>query len=89
LTIDLNQQCNVDREPLIASKRQKIELQTHCSSKQDTVRFAVSDIRSQADFLQGKVSEYEILLMNYAEEKSFLITEIERMRQILNTEATS
>ena len=53
------------------------------------MRFAVSDIRSQADFLQGKVSEYEILLMNYAEEKSFLITEIERMRQILNTEATS
>ena len=73
----------------MASKKQRLELQTHNAAKQDTVRFAVSDIRSQADFLQGKVCEYEILLLNYAEEKSYLITEIERLRQILASETTS
>ena len=57
--------------------------------KQTTVRFQVNDIRSQADFLQGKVSEYETLLLSYAEEKAYLITEIERLRYTLNCENTS
>ena len=89
LTIDLNQQSNVDREPLYASKKQRIELQTANGVKQDTVRYTVNDIRSQADFLQGKISEYEILLMNYADEKSYLISEIERLRSTLAQENTT
>ena len=57
--------------------------------KQGTVRFQVNDIRSEADFLQGKVSEYETLLMSYAEEKAYLIAEIERLKYTLSCENTS
>ena len=64
-------------------------MQAQNSIKQGTVRFQVNDIRSRADFLQGKVTEYEILLMSFAEEKSYLITEIERLKCSLSGENTS
>ena len=51
--------------------------------KQDIVRNQVNDISTHADFLQNKVSEYETILLSYAEEKSYLITEIERLRYTL------
>ena len=51
--------------------------------KQDTVRNQVNDINTHADFLQNKVSEYETILLSYAEEKSYLVTEIERLRYTL------
>lgn len=35
------------------------------------------------------MSEYEILLLSYAEEKSYLIAEIERLRYNLASENTS
>ena len=36
--------------------------------------------------MQGKVSEYEALLLSYADEKSYLISEIERLKLELNRE---
>ena len=50
------------------------------------MRYQVGHIRSEADFLQGKVSEYEALLLSYADEKSYLISEIERLKLELNRE---
>jgi uncharacterized small protein (DUF1192 family) len=44
------------------------------------------DIRSSADYLQGKISEYEVLLLAYAEQKAYLVSEIERMKAELVTE---
>ena len=48
----------------------------------------MSHIRSEADFLQGKVSEYEALLLSYADEKSYLISEIERLKFDLSRETS-
>jgi hypothetical protein len=53
------------------------------------VRYQVSHIRSEADFLQGKVSEYEALLLSYADEKSYLVSEIERLKWELSRETNS
>lgn len=57
--------------------------------KQDNVRNRVNDIRTHADFLQNKASEYETLLLSYAEEKSYLVAEIERLRYTLACVDTS
>ena len=53
------------------------------------MRYQVSHIRSEADFLQGKVSEYEALLLSYADEKSYLVSEIERLKWELSRETNS
>ena len=86
LTIDLNRQSNVDRAPLAEAKNKRTELQGHALGTEESVKYQVSHIRSEADFLQGKVSEYEALLLSYAEEKSYLISEIERLKQELTRE---
>lgn len=39
--------------------------------------------------MQGKVSEYESLLMSYADEKSYLVSEIERLKLELYRESNS
>lgn len=54
----------------------------------EDVKYQVSNIRNAADSLQGKVSEYEALLLTYAEEKSFLIGEIERLKIDLASNTT-
>lgn len=53
---------------------------------EESVRYQVGHIRSEADFLQGKVSEYEALLLSYADEKSYLVSEIEKLRLELSRE---
>lgn len=53
---------------------------------EESVRYQVNHIRSEADFLQGKVSEYEALLLSYADEKSYLVSEIERLKLELGRE---
>ena len=86
LSIDLNRQSNVDKQPLANLKVKKAELLGQCSSTEESVRYQVGHIRSEADFLQGKVSEYEALLLSYADEKSYLVSEIERLKLELNRE---
>ena len=86
LAIDLNRQSNVDKQPLAEAKVKKAELVGQSSNTEESVRYQVGHIRSEADFLQGKVSEYEALLLSYADEKSYLISEIERLRLELNRE---
>lgn len=54
---------------------------------EESVRYQVNHIRSEADFLQGKVSEYEALLLSYADEKSYLVSEIERLKLELGRES--
>ena len=39
--------------------------------------------------MQGEVSEYESLLMSYADEKSYLVSEIERLKLELCRESNS
>ena len=80
LTIDLNRGTNVDKQPLLDAKQEKLVLQGQVMVKQDDIRFQVTNTRNAADSLQGKVSEYEALLLSYAEEKSHLISEIERLK---------
>lgn len=58
----------------------------HSVTTEESVRYQVGHIRSEAEFLQGKVSEYEALLLSYADEKSYLVSEIERLRLELNHE---
>ena len=45
------------------------------------------DIRSTADFMQGKISEFEVLLMAYADQKAYLVSEIEKMKAELVAES--
>ena len=89
LTIDLNRQSNVDKQPLVDAKVKKAEILGHFSNTEESVRYQVNHIRSEADFLQGKVSEYEALLLSYADEKSYMISEIERLKLDLNRETNS
>ena len=88
LTIDLNKQSNVDKEPLLEAKKARVELQGQASTKNEAVRYQVKNVRNEADFLQGKVSEYEALLMSYAEEKAYLVSEIERLRIEFSSSST-
>lgn len=44
------------------------------------------DIRDTADFMQGKISEYEVLLLAFADQKAYLVSEIERLRAELTSE---
>lgn len=86
LTIDLNRVSNVDKQPLTDLKTKKAELMGQSVTTEESVRYQVGHIRSEAEFLQGKVSEYEALLLSYADEKSYLVSEIERLRLELNHE---
>ena len=88
LTIDLNRQSNVDKQPLAQSKIKKAELSGQCVTTEESVRYQVNHIRSEADFLQGKVSEYEALLLSYADEKAYLVSEIERLKLELGRETS-
>jgi len=87
LSIDLNRTSNVDKQPVNDLKAKKAELMGSCANTDESVRYQVGHIRSEADFLQGKVSEYEALLLSYADEKSYLISEIERLKLELNRES--
>lgn len=40
----------------------------------------MSNVNSRADFFQNKIDEYETLLLSYADEKSFLLAEIARIK---------
>ena len=86
LSIDLNRVSNVDKQALHDNRKLKAELRGQCISADEIVSHQANHIRSEADFLQGKVSEYETLLLSYADEKSYLISEIERMKMELNRE---
>ena len=86
LSIDLNRQSNVDKRPLQEARIKRAELVGQTLSAEESVRYQVSHIRSEADFLQGKVSEYETLLLSYADEKSYLVSEIERLKLELDRE---
>lgn len=86
LSIDLNRQSNVDKQPLNELRVKRAELKGQCANTDESVSYQVGHIRSEADFLQGKVSEYEALLLSYADEKSYLISEIERLKLELNRE---
>jgi hypothetical protein len=55
-------------------------------TKSEAMNNNCKDIRSSADYLQGKISEYEVLLLAYAEQKAYLVSEIERMKAELVTE---
>ena len=46
------------------------------------------DIRNTADFVQGKISEFEVLLLAYADQKAYLTAEIERIKAELIAENT-
>ena len=87
LSIDLNRQSNVDKQPLSNARVKRAELQSHVSTTDESVRYQVNHIRSEADFLQGKVSEYEALLLSYADEKAYLVSEIERLKLELERES--
>lgn len=86
LSIDLNRQSNVDKQPLSHARVKRAELQSHATTTEESVRYQVNHIRSEADFLQGKVSEYEALLLSYADEKAYLVSEIERIKLDLGRE---
>ena len=86
LSIDLNKMSNVDKQPLHELRVNKAELRGQNINADEIVGHQANHIRSEADFLQGKISEYETLLLSYADEKSYLISEIERMRMELNRE---
>ena len=51
LTIDLNRQSNVDKQPLVEAKVKKAQILGHCSNTEESVRYQVNHIRSEADFL--------------------------------------
>ena len=82
----MNRQSNVDKEPLAQARVKRAELQSHIATTEESVNYQVNHIRSEADFLQGKVSEYEALLLSYADEKAYLVSEIERIRLELERE---
>ena len=88
LTIDLNRGTNVDKQPLLDAKKEKLVLQGQVQVKQEDIKYQVTNIRNAADQIQGKVSEYEALLLSYAEEKSHLISEIERLKIELSSDTT-
>lgn len=46
------------------------------------------DIRNTADFVQGKISEFEVLLLAYADQKAYLVAEIEKLKAELAAENT-
>ena len=70
------------------AKGKKAELMSSQATTEESVTYQVNHIRSEADFLQGKVSEYEALLLSYADEKSYLISEIERLKLELGRETS-
>ena len=82
----MNRQSNVDKEPLAQARVKRAELQSHIATTEESVNYQVNHIRSEADFLQGKVSEYEALLLSYADEKAYLVSEIERIKLELERE---
>ena len=77
----------MDKQPLSNARVKRAELQSHVSTTDESVRYQVNHIRSEADFLQGKVSEYEALLLSYADEKAYLVSEIERLKLELERES--
>ena len=77
----------MDKQPLSNARVKRAELQSQISTTDESVRYQVNHIRSEADFLQGKVSEYEALLLSYADEKAYLVSEIERLKLELERES--
>ena len=55
-------------------------------TKSEAMQNNCKDIRSSADFMQGKISEFEVLLLAYAEQKAYLVAEIEKMKAELVAE---
>lgn len=79
----------MDKAPLVSAKAKKADLQSQFVTSEESVRYQVNHIMSEAEFLQGKVYEYESLLLSYADEKSYLVSEIERMKLELYRESNS
>ncbi len=86
LKIDVNGKSNVDRSVLDSLKNSRDTKDGERYTKSEAMNNNCKDIRSSADYLQGKISEYEVLLLAYAEQKAYLVSEIERMKAELVTE---
>lgn len=86
LKIDVNGKSNVDRSVLDSLKNSRDTKDGERYTKSEALNNNCKDIRSSADYLQGKISEYEVLLLAYAEQKAYLVSEIERMKAELVTE---
>lgn len=86
LKIDVNGKSNVDRSVLDSLKNSRDTKDGERYTKSEAMNNNCRDIRSSADYLQGKISEYEVLLLAYAEQKAYLVSEIERMKAELVTE---
>lgn len=86
LKIDVNGKSNVDRSVLDSLKISRDTKDGERYTKSEAMGNNCKDIRSSADYMQGKISEYEVLLLAYAEQKAYLVSEIERMKAELVTE---
>lgn len=67
LTIDVNGKSNVDRKPLDELRETRDTLDADRVVKSENMYRNCRDIRDTADFMQGKISEYEVLLLAFAD----------------------
>ena len=86
LNIDVNGKSNVDRSVFDSLKNSRDTKDGERYTKSEAMQNNCKDIRSSADFMQGKISEFEVLLLAYAEQKAYLVAEIEKMKAELVAE---
>jgi hypothetical protein len=86
LTIDVNGKNTVDRSELDSLRQKRDAVENDHASKSEFMYTSCRDIRETADFIQGKVSEFEVLLLAFADQKAFLVSEIEKLQAELAVE---
>lgn len=86
LTIDINGKSSVDRSDLVELKQSRDALDAEYTSKSEQSLSNCRHIRDSADYMQGKISEYEVLLMDFADQKAYFMAEIEQLKAQLEVE---
>ena len=67
LTIDVNGKSENDKTELDALRQARDVAEADRGAKSEFIYTSCRDIRDTADFIQGKVSEFEVLLLAFAD----------------------
>jgi hypothetical protein len=67
LSIDVNGKSNVDRKVVESMRETRDAREAERVSKSELMYTNCRDIRDEADIIQGKISEFEVLLLAFAD----------------------
>ena len=67
LSIEVNRKSNVDRKLVDSSRETRDAREAERVSKSELMYTNCRDIRDEADIIQGKISEFEVLLLAFAD----------------------